>query len=58
MNRQYRWKLQIYWAGDWRTIMEHDDRHVLVEYAQSCAEDLQLRIIDTQEEVKARDRRH
>lgn len=58
MDKNRRWKLQIFWGGDWRTILESDDRHDLTEYAQHCAEDLQLRIQDAEEEVRKRDRRH
>lgn len=50
MNKQKKWKLQVFYGGDWRTIMEGDARHELVEYANSCAEDVQLRIIDSSEE--------
>ena len=46
------------WGGDWRTIMESDDRKMLAEYARQCLDDLELRIIDAEEEVKARGRRH
>ena len=53
-----RWKLQVFWAGDWRTIMESDDRITLAKYARSCPDDLQLRIIDAEEEVKAHGGRH
>lgn len=53
------WRLQIYWQGGWRTIMDSDNRKELVEYARSCPEDLQLRILNkNEEEVKARGRRH
>ena len=58
MDKKYRWKLQILWGGDWRTIMESDDRKMLAEYARQCPDDLELRIIDAEEEVKARGRRH
>jgi hypothetical protein len=58
MDKKNRWKLQIFWCGDWRTIMESDDRHILMEYAQTCAEDTKLKILDTSEEVSKRDRRH
>ena len=57
-ERKPRWKLQIFWGGDWRTIMENENRVELAQYASSCPDDLQLRIIDTEEEVKARGRRH
>ena len=57
-EKKYRWKLQIYWAGDWRTIIQSDKRLDLVQYANSCSEDIELRIIDAEEEVKARGRRH
>lgn len=58
MNEKYLWKLQIYWCGNWRTIMESDDRRELAQYAEQCADDVQLRIIDTTtEEVKAHGRR-
>ena len=57
MDKKYRWKLQILWAGDWRTIMESDDRRILVEYADSCSGDVQLRITDTLEEVKQNGRK-
>ena len=53
-----RWKLQVFWAGDWRTIMESDDRVMLAKYARSCPDDLRLRIIDAEEEVKAHGGRH
>jgi hypothetical protein len=58
MDKKRHWKLQIFWCGDWRTILESDDRHDLTEYAEHCAEDLQLRIQDAEEEVRKRDRRH
>lgn len=58
MDKKKRWKLQIYWDGDWRTILESDARHELVTYANSCAEDLEIRIIDSsEEEVKKHGRR-
>ena len=50
MDKRKRWKLQVFWANDWRTIIESDARHELVEYTQSCAEDLQFRIVDNDEE--------
>ena len=53
-----RWKLQVFWCGDWRTIMESDKRYELAQYAESCPDDLKLRIIDTTEEVKSNGRRH
>lgn len=52
-----RWLLQVFWAGEWRDIMQSDERHVLAKYMQSCPDDLEVRIVDTQEGVKARDRR-
>ena len=55
---KYRWQLQILWGGDWRTIMESDDRRILTEYARKCGRDLQMRIHDTNEEVKTNGRRH
>lgn len=58
MDRSKRWKLQIYWSGDWRTIMESDKRYELVQYAETCPGDLELRIIDATEEVKSNGRRH
>jgi hypothetical protein len=58
MDRKKRWRLQILWGGDWRTIMESDERHMLVEYASRCADDLEMRIQDTNEDVKKNDRRH
>ena len=59
MDKKYRWKLQIYWQGGWRKILESDKRSDLVDYAKTCPEHLQLRIIDTTEEVKARgNKRH
>jgi hypothetical protein len=57
-ENKYRWILQILWDGHWRTIMEHEERKVLVEYAYSCPRDLELRIIDSTEEVKAHGGRH
>ena len=57
MDKKYQWKLQILWAGGWRTIMESDKRAVLSAYMESCPEGLQLRIIDTTEEVKPNGRR-
>ena len=59
MSKKYRWELQIWWGGAWRTIMENDKRAILSEYMESCPEDLRMRIIDTtEEEVKPRGRRH
>ena len=59
MVKKYRWKLQIYWGGAWRTIMENEKRIVLAGYMERCPEDLRMRIIDTtEEEVKPRGRRH
>ena len=58
MINSKRWKLQVYWSGGWRTIMESDKRHELVQYAESCPGDLELRIIDAMEEVKSNGRRH
>ena len=57
MDKKYRWKLQIYWDGNWRTVLESEKRIELSRYAESCPEDLQLRIIDSTEEVKANGRR-
>jgi len=57
MDKKYRWQLQIMWGGDWRTIMESDDRRILTEYAERCRKDLRMRIRDT-EEVKKDGRRH
>ena len=57
-DKKFRWKLQLFWYGDWRTIMESDDRKILAEYAQRCPKDLELKIIDAEEEVKAHGRRH
>ena len=57
-EKKYQWKLQIFWAGGWRTILESDKRKELVDYAAQCPEDLEMRIIDTTtEEVKAHGRR-
>ena len=58
MDKKYHWRLEILWAGEWRTIMESDYRRDLVEYASRCAEDLNLRIVDSLEEVKKNGRRH
>lgn len=58
MTGSKRWKLQVYWGGGWRTIMESDKRQDLVQYAESCPADLELRIIDATEEVKSNGRRH
>ena len=53
MDRKCRWMLQIYWHGKWKTIMEHNERHVLVQYADSnTANDVNMRIIDALEEEK------
>lgn len=57
-DKKFRWKLQIFWSGEWRTIMESDTRKILAEYAGQCNKDLELRIIDAEEEVKPRGRRH
>lgn len=38
--------------------MESDTRKILAEYAGQCNKDLELRIIDAEEEVKPRGRRH
>ena len=55
-----RWMLQIYWEGAWRTILDSDERKVLAEYARGCPDDLDLRIInsDEEDEVRKRGRRH
>ena len=58
MPKDRRRKLQIYWQGGWRTILENTDRKPLVEYAETCPEKYDLRIIDSEEEVKARGRHH
>ena len=58
MDKKYRWKLQIYWDMEWRTVLESDKRSELSRYAESCSEDLELRIIDSTEEVKSHGRRH
>lgn len=59
MDKKKRWKLQILWCGDWRTILEADDRHILTDYANVCSDDVEMRILDTmEEEVNKRDRRH
>lgn len=58
MDKKFRWKLQVYWAGGWRTIIESDKRYELVQYADTCPDDLELRIIDSTEEVKKDGRRH
>ena len=57
-DKKYRWKLQLFWYGEWRTIMESDSRKILAEYAGQCGKDLELQIIDAEEEVKPRGRRH
>ena len=50
MTKDKPWKLQIYWHGGWRTILESEYRKPLVEYAETCPENLQLRIIDSKED--------
>lgn len=50
MTKDKRWKLQIFWKGGWRTILDDSDRKPLVEYAQTCPGHLELRIIDSKEE--------
>ena len=58
MDKKYRWKLQIYWQGGWRTILEGDKRTELSEYMESCPDQYEMRIVDTTlEEVKPNGRR-
>lgn len=52
-----RWKLQLMWSGSWRTILESDKRTELSDYARTCPDDLEMRIIDSTEEEKNNGRR-
>ncbi len=57
MTKDKPWKLQIYWHGGWRTILESEYRKPLVEYAETCPDHLELRIIDSKEEKEHGKRR-
>ena len=48
-NDRHRYQLLILYLGEWRKVMESDERKMLVEYANTCK--METRIIDTTEEV-------
>ena len=59
MDKKYRWTLQVYWEGGWRTLWGSESRKDLIEYTDRCPKDIEFRIVDSlEEEVKARGRRH
>ena len=54
-----RFKLQVHYGGDWRTVMESEFRYEVVNYAMQCGDDVVIRIVDTKEEKVEKDgRRH
>lgn len=48
-NDRNRYRLEILFQGEWRKVVESDDRKMLSEYANICR--METRIIDTTEEV-------
>ena len=49
-----KWTLYIWWNGEWRRLWGSEKRVALVEYAEGCPEEIQLRIMDSEEEKEVK----
>ena len=53
-----RWRLEVLYSDKWRKLWCSDKRIELVEYAEQCGKDIQVRIVDTLEEEMENGRRN
>ena len=59
-ERQYRYRLEVFWCGGWRKLWGTEKRLELDQYIASNKDPkVQFRVVDTwEEEVNDRGRRH
>ena len=51
MSEKQRYQLEIKWQGKWRRLFGSERRIELDEYRATCPDNLEIRIVDTEEET-------